>query len=82
MVQSDDWLFPRCLEETVAAAETHPTAAMARAYRMTEAEVGAAGGHPHTGVQIEPVRACMKPARRQPFSAVRDRPPCDPPRVE
>ena len=34
MVFSDDWLFPRCLEEMVALAETHPTVGIVGAYGL------------------------------------------------
>ncbi len=38
MVFSDDWLFPRCVQEMVAVAETHPSAAIVSAYGLQGAE--------------------------------------------
>src|SRR6185312_6012278 len=32
MVQADDWIFPRCIEEMVAVAETAPTVGIVSAY--------------------------------------------------
>jgi len=34
MVFSDDWIFPRCLEEMVAMAEAHPSAGIVGAFRI------------------------------------------------
>jgi glycosyltransferase involved in cell wall biosynthesis len=43
MVQADDWVFARCLEEMVAAAEAHPTAAVVSAHNLAETQVWGAG---------------------------------------
>jgi glycosyltransferase involved in cell wall biosynthesis len=50
MVQADDWLFPRCLEEMVGLAEANPGVVLVSSYRMVEAEVAGKGIHPHTRV--------------------------------
>jgi len=43
MVQADDWVFARCLEEMVAAAEAHPTAAVVSAHNLAETQVWGSG---------------------------------------
>ena len=43
MVFSDDWLFPRCLEEMVALAEAHPTVGIVGAYGLEGNELKWAG---------------------------------------
>jgi glycosyltransferase involved in cell wall biosynthesis len=37
---ADDWLFPRCLEEMVGVAETHPTIGMVTSFVLSGAKVG------------------------------------------
>jgi glycosyltransferase involved in cell wall biosynthesis len=39
MVFSDDWIFPRCLEEMVAVAEAHPSAGIVGAYGLQGQEL-------------------------------------------
>jgi glycosyltransferase involved in cell wall biosynthesis len=39
MVFSDDWIFPRCIEEMVAAAEAHPSAGIIGAYGLQGQEI-------------------------------------------
>jgi len=39
MVFSDDWIFPRCLEEMVAAAEAHPSVGMVGAFGLQGQEI-------------------------------------------
>jgi glycosyltransferase involved in cell wall biosynthesis len=39
MVFSDDWIFPRCLEEMVAAAEAHPSVGMVGAFGVQGQEI-------------------------------------------
>jgi glycosyltransferase involved in cell wall biosynthesis len=39
VVQADDLLFPRCLEEMVACADAHPSAGMVGAYTLLETDV-------------------------------------------
>ena len=36
IVQADDWIFPRCLEEMVAVAQAHPSIGMVGAYTLIE----------------------------------------------
>lgn len=36
VVQADDWIFPRCLEEMVGVADAHPSAGMVGAYTLIE----------------------------------------------
>lgn len=43
MVFSDDWLFPRCLEDMVALAEAHPSVGIVGAYGLNGLEVKWAG---------------------------------------
>lgn len=38
MILADDWLFPNCLQEMVARAETHPNIGIVSSYRLIEAE--------------------------------------------
>lgn len=47
IVQADDTIFPRCLEDMLALAEAHPTIAVVSAYRLFGTEVQP-GGLPHT----------------------------------
>lgn len=46
IVQADDWIFPRCLEEMVAHAEAHPRVAMVSSYMLIESNVYLQGLHP------------------------------------
>ncbi len=39
MVFSDDWIFPRCIEDMVAAAEAHPSAGIIGAYGLQGEEI-------------------------------------------
>src|SRR5262245_11051164 len=43
MVQADDWIFPRCLEEMVAVAEANPKVGVVSSYRMVGKGVGPSG---------------------------------------
>jgi len=43
MVQADDWIFPRCLEEMVAVAEANPSVGVVSSYRMVGKGVGPSG---------------------------------------
>jgi glycosyltransferase involved in cell wall biosynthesis len=36
IVQSDDWIFPRCLSEMIAAGEQHPSAGIVSSFLLTE----------------------------------------------
>jgi glycosyltransferase involved in cell wall biosynthesis len=46
IVQADDWLFPRCLEEMVAVGDRHPTAGVVSSYRLEGRLVDADGHDP------------------------------------
>lgn len=46
MVQADDWIFPRCLEELVACAELYPNAAAIGSYRALERLIDCVGLEP------------------------------------
>jgi glycosyltransferase involved in cell wall biosynthesis len=46
MVQADDWIFPRCLEELVACAEAYPSAAAVGSYRAVERSIDCVGLEP------------------------------------
>ena len=50
LVQADDWLFPRCLEDLGAAADAYPSAAVVSSYRMVEQAVDGEGLHPKDGL--------------------------------
>jgi glycosyltransferase involved in cell wall biosynthesis len=43
MVQADDWVFDRCLEEMVAAAELHPSAGVISSHNLAETQVWGGG---------------------------------------
>src|ERR1044071_508009 len=43
MVQADDSIFPRCLEDMVAVAEAHPSVAVVSSYRKVQNGVGPSG---------------------------------------
>jgi glycosyltransferase involved in cell wall biosynthesis len=43
VVHADDWLFPECVQEMVAAAEAHPNAGMVGSYRLDETRVNLDG---------------------------------------
>jgi len=43
MVQADDWIFDRCLEDMVAAAELHPSAAVVSSHNLAETQVWGSG---------------------------------------
>jgi glycosyltransferase involved in cell wall biosynthesis len=66
VVQADDWLFRRCLEEMAPVADAHPTVAMVGSYRLVEAAVDCAGLHPHRSV-ISGRQACRLHLRGEAF---------------
>lgn len=43
MVQADDWIFARCIEEMVAAAEAHPSAGVVSSHNLAETQVWGSG---------------------------------------
>jgi len=45
IVFSDDWIFPRCLEEMVSVAEEHPSVGIVGAYGLEEVGAGASRKH-------------------------------------
>ncbi len=47
VVQADDWLFPRCLEEMTTLATAHPELAIVSAYRLRGTSVLGSGLCPH-----------------------------------
>lgn len=57
IVQADDTIFPRCLDEMVALAEAHPTIAVVSSYRMYGVEVQPIG-LPHTCTFLPGRDAC------------------------
>ena len=50
MLHADDWLFPTCLEEMVAVAESHPKVGLVGSYRIRDTEVRPNGLHPEVAV--------------------------------
>lgn len=52
MVQADDWIFPRCLSDMVAAAEEHPSAGVISAYLQAEKNVWGTGLAPQSGTSF------------------------------
>src|SRR5262245_41928368 len=68
VVFSDDWLFPRCLEEMVALAETQPSVAIVGAYgiqgRQTEVKWG---GLPYPSRCVDGREVCRRLLREQPY---------------
>ena len=57
MVFSDDWLFPRCLEEMVALAEANPSVAIVGAYGLEGLEVKWAG-LPYPSTRVDGREVC------------------------
>jgi glycosyltransferase involved in cell wall biosynthesis len=57
MVQADDLVFPRCLEEMVAVAEAHPEVGIVGSYRMAGRNVEPRG-LPHTKTVMSGREAC------------------------
>lgn len=57
MVQADDAIYPRCLEEMVKAALENPSAVMVSSYRLVEADVDCVGLHPSEKL-VSGRRAC------------------------
>lgn len=58
MVQADDTLFPRCLEEMVALADAHPSVGVVSSYRLKGQSVDPGGGPAHTRGVIPGREAC------------------------
>ncbi len=58
IVQADDLLFPRCLEDMVALASAHPTIGVVSAYRLNGQGVLPAEGPPHTKTFMSGREAC------------------------
>lgn len=46
MVQADDWIFPRCIEEMVAVGESHPHIGLISSYRLVGTTVSGCGIDP------------------------------------
>ncbi len=59
MVFSDDWLFPRCLEEMVALAEAHPSVGIVGAYGLEGNELKWAG-LPYPSTCIDGREVCRR----------------------
>jgi glycosyltransferase involved in cell wall biosynthesis len=66
MVQADDWLYRRCLEEMVPLADAHPTVAIVGSYRLVDAAVGCVGLPPDRSV-ISGQEACRLHLRGEAF---------------
>jgi glycosyltransferase involved in cell wall biosynthesis len=66
MVQADDWLYRRCLEEMVPLADANPTVAIVGSYRLVDAAVGCAGLPPDRSV-ISGQEACRLHLRGEAF---------------
>ena len=61
MVFSDDWIFPRCIEEMVAAAEAHPSAGIVGAYGMQGQEVAVKwAGLPYPSALVSGRELCRR----------------------
>jgi glycosyltransferase involved in cell wall biosynthesis len=58
IVQADDTLMPRCLEEMVAVADAHPRAAIISSYRFQGSSVNPEGGLPHDRTLLSGREAC------------------------
>ncbi|HEX5924723.1 MAG TPA: glycosyltransferase family 2 protein, partial [Baekduia sp.] len=58
VVQADDALFPRCLEEMVALGEAHPSIGVVSAYRLNGRGVLPPEGPPHTKTFMTGREAC------------------------
>ncbi len=59
MVQADDWLFRRCLEEMVTLADSHPEIGIVSSYRLAGTAVKEVG-LPHTSVVTPGREICRK----------------------
>ena len=57
MVQADDFIYPRCLEEMVALGEAHPSVALVSSYRLLEDVVDCVGLHARESV-VPGEKAC------------------------
>lgn len=61
MVFSDDWLFPRCLEEMVAVAEAHPSVCIVGAYGLQGVETAVKwAGLPYPSIRVDGREVCRR----------------------
>ena len=61
MVFSDDWLFPHCLEEMVALAETHPSVGIIGAYGLQGVETMVKwAGLPYPSIRVDGREVCRR----------------------
>lgn len=61
VVFSDDWLFPRCLEEMVALAETHPTVGLVGAYGLEGGETAVKWARlPYPSTRVDGREVCRR----------------------
>ncbi len=61
MVFSDDWIFPRCIEEMVAAAEGHPSAGIIGAYGLQGQEIAVKwAGLPYPSALVSGRELCRR----------------------
>jgi glycosyltransferase involved in cell wall biosynthesis len=66
MVQADDWLFPRCVEEMMRVASAHASIAIVSSYRLIEEQVDCVGLHPKTSI-MSGADACRLQLRGRAF---------------
>jgi glycosyltransferase involved in cell wall biosynthesis len=57
IVQADDWIFPECLTEMAAMAESHPTVGLVGAYRLDQSRV-TCDGLPYPGSVLPGRNVC------------------------